>query len=261
MFLCITDPCSLSLSCLINAAGGLDCLLSTLFSQQGSVAPTHLLKCASASPVTHREACHVPSDWRLILKRKGRSFTWLSAPKYVWTKMRTFREGEKLWRQGGRKKIILSAHLCGVRNGGSICKNDPLMCETARVNSCTQSGEIFFCFSKWFSARTSTLAHAWQVHRCGSTELICWTYMYESKAFTFRGNTRVIWLHRGRSVSLWCPLWSLLPCCRAQPPKAQPKSKHWCQSRSAQQFLYKNLLSCCWRFNEELDKRIMRLVI
>lgn len=63
------------------------------------------LKCASASPVTHREACHVPFDWRLdLLEERGLSLTWFSAPKYVWTEMRTFRENEKLRsKRGGRE--------------------------------------------------------------------------------------------------------------------------------------------------------------
>lgn len=61
------------------------------------------LKCASASPVTHREACHVQFDWRLdLLEEKGLSLARFSAPKYVWTEMRTFRE--KLWRRRRRKR-------------------------------------------------------------------------------------------------------------------------------------------------------------
>lgn len=65
------------------------------------------LKCASASPVTHREACHVQFDWRLdLLEERGLSLTRFSAPKYVWTEMRTFRENEKLWRKKKEKKMI-----------------------------------------------------------------------------------------------------------------------------------------------------------
>lgn len=64
-----------------------------------------LLKCASASPVTHGEACHVPFDWRLdLLEERGLSLTRFSAPKYVWTEMRTLRENEKAVKKKRRKK-------------------------------------------------------------------------------------------------------------------------------------------------------------
>lgn len=142
------------------------------------------MKCASASPVTHREAYQALFDWHLgLLEKKGLSLTPLCAPKYVWTEIRTLRETLPK-RRRRRGKILLDVWdkiqslVCSwVCFTMCVCALQcTLLCvfPVYRMELLRRDSEIFFlCASSNVSQPSQVMCRKWQVYRCSLTGIIC----------------------------------------------------------------------------------------